>query len=172
MNDPLKRLRNNHYAINNAFQRLKDAVDSNIDVDIYVATGEMLLWIMTTSEWHLEHNEGYRQRRNKDKKGQLLFGLLHSYNLMKHNMEFITLHQKEGGFSFPFSFPVVFPPITVHWAKAGDLLVGKFESQKENYVKYIEGKEIIDTFKDVLFFLNQEKARYEQKKAVDNNETR
>ncbi|TMN21823.1 hypothetical protein [Lentibacillus cibarius] len=153
---PLRRLENNHYALKNAYHRLEKAIDLNHDQEIYAATGEVLLWVMTTNEWHQKHNKGYKPRRNKHENGQILSGLLHAYNSMKHNMDFIKIHKKEGGFSFPISFPLEIPPLTVHWMKAGEILEGKWPDQKKNYEKYIENKEIMGTFKLAIDYLNDE----------------
>ena len=149
---PLRRLENNHYALKNAYYRLKKAIDLNHDQEIYSATGEVLLWVMTTNEWHQKHNKGYKKRRNKDDNGQILFGLLHAYNSMKHNMDFIKIHKKEGGFSFPISFPLEIPPLTVNWMEEGEVLKGKQPDQKKNYEMYIEGKEVLDTFNLAMQF--------------------
>ncbi|WP_137744828.1 hypothetical protein [Robertmurraya siralis] len=157
--EAIKRLENNHYAANKAFQRLKDAIKSIDDQEIYAATGEVLLWVLTTDLWHKKYNMGYKRRKNNNKDGQLLFGLLHAYNCMKHNMDFIQIHSKEGGFEFPFEIPeegFEFLPITVHWMKAGEVLEGDWPEQKTNYERYIEGKEILSTFEIALEFLTTE----------------
>ncbi|MDX8359834.1 hypothetical protein [Cytobacillus sp. IB215316] len=152
----LKRLENNLYALNKAYQRLQKAIDLNHEQEIYTAIGETLLWTMTTNEWHQSHNPQYKRRRNKDENGQLLFGLLHAYNSMKHNMEFITIHTNEGGVQFPISFPLEIPPISVHWMPAGEILDGGGYKQKENYKRYIEGKDVLDSFKLAMDFLQSE----------------
>lgn len=113
--------------------------------------------IITTDTWHKEHGEtDYITRRDQDQDGVLLKGMIHAFNCVKHNMSFFQIHQKDGGFSFPISFPLAADPITVHWMPAGEILKGDYENQKKNYVKYIEGKEILDTFNQVLTFLNKE----------------
>lgn len=119
-------------------------------------------WVMTTNEWHLEHDRSYRQKRSRDKKGQILFGLLHAYNSMKHNMDFIKIHEGEGGFEFPFEIPeegFEILPITVHWINAEKVNEG-YENQVDNYKKYVEGKEVLETFEQSLCFLNGIKIKY------------
>lgn len=152
--NPMRRLENNHYALGKAYQRLKKAIDLNHDEEIYSATGEMLLWVMTTNEWHLKHNKEYRHNRNNSDSGRILFGLLHAYNSMKHNMIFVKIHEKEGGFTLPISFPLSAPPITVHWISAEKVNEG-YENQVDNYKKYVEGREILETFEQALSFLNE-----------------
>ncbi|MEC5422399.1 hypothetical protein QGM71_02700 [Virgibacillus sp. C22-A2] len=154
------RLKFNQYSSRTAYKRLKEGINTNNDHEIYAATGELLLWIMTTDEWHLEHGmEDYIDRRNKNKNGMLLNGMRHAYNMMKHNMGFFQIHQKEGGLKFPVRFPVNFK-ITVRWVVAGEVLNGTYPNQKQNYIKHLEGKEVIQTFSQVLTFLNVENQKF------------
>ncbi|OAB41430.1 hypothetical protein [Paenibacillus glacialis] len=155
----LRRLEYNRYALEKVYQRLQNAVDSNHEQEIYTALGETLLWIMTTDEWHLSHDPIYKERRDLDEKGQLLLGLKHAYNSMKHNMYFIKIHNKMGGAKFPISFPIKIPVITVHWMIADELMLGnkgKLGENYENYKRYIEEKEVLCTFELAMEFLNEE----------------
>lgn len=155
------RLSKNRYALKIAYQRLRSAIENNNDDEVYAATGELLMWVIATDEWHKEHGcDDYVERRDKSEDGVLLKGLLHAYNMMKHNMRFIQIHHKEGGFSFPITFPFSIPPVTVHWRLAGEVLNGKYDKQKQNYIKHIEGKEIIETFNTALTFLNYESSKF------------
>ncbi|MBD5637720.1 hypothetical protein HYI18_03720 [Clostridium botulinum] len=86
MNINIARLENNLYALNLAYGRLKKSIDSRVEVDIYATIGEVLIWVLTTDEWHLAFNYGYKIRRKSDSDGQVLFGLKHAYNLMKQSI--------------------------------------------------------------------------------------
>lgn len=157
--DPLRRLENNHYALEKARERLRAALESRNNKEIYTATGELLLWVLTTDEWHCKHyKKKYTDRRDNDVKGRTLPGLRHAYNAMKHDMNFITIHQKKGGLTFPFSFPLSFPPITVRWTSGDDLNV-RSESQAKRYKECLEGNEVSDTFDTVIEFLYSEYER-------------
>ena len=158
--DPLRRLENNHYALEKARDRLEVAIESRDNNEIYTATGELLLWVLTTDEWHKKHyKNAYEERRDNNEKGQLLLGLIHAYNSMKHNMNFIEIHQRKGGVNFAsFSFPLAFPPITVHWTTIGQLNEGGKRRIKD-YIDFIEGKEIISTFDTAIEFLYEEYER-------------
>lgn len=157
---PVRRLENNHYALEKSYQRLREAIGLNHDREIYAATGEVLLWVMTTDEWHIRHNNGYSGRKNSDTNGQVLHGLKHAYNCMKHNMDFIKIHKKEGGFTFPIFFPLSVPPLIVLWMKSEGYLKGERPQQEKNYVKYIEGKEVLTTFDVAISFLSEERKRF------------
>jgi|SRR5690625_1107495 len=154
------RLKFNRHASRTAYERLKVATNENDSHEIYTAIGELLLWVITTEEWHLAHGDkDYIKRRNEGK-GVLIKGLRHAYNMVKHNMDFINIHQKEGGLTFPLEFPESIPEITVVWMKAGEVLTGRHESQKDNYINFVEGKEVLKTFNRALTFLNGESYKY------------
>ena len=103
--------------------------------------------------------EDYKSRRNTDEGGEVLFGMRHAFNMLKHNMDFFQIHKKDGGFRFPMSFPLVIEKIRVVWMPAGESLTGKYPGQKENYIKYLEREEVLETFSKVITFLNKEYAR-------------
>lgn len=153
------RLKFNMYSYSTAYKRLTKAIEENNDHEIYAAIGELLLWVMTTHEWHKEHGaKEYQSKTRSDKRGMLLYGLAHAYNSMKHNMKLVVMHNKEEGFSFEkmdFS-NFDFRPFKFCWIKAGNLLEGKYPDQKKNYIEFIEGKEVLKTFQEVLSFLNRE----------------
>ena len=83
----------------------------------------------------------------------------HAFNCLKHNMSFFQIHHKEGGFEFPISFPLEIKEITILWMSVGDILNGEYENQKENYIKYLQGQEVIATFESAITFLNKEFAK-------------
>ena len=45
MDKRIKRLENNEYALELAYERLKKSLNSNQEKDIYSAIGELLLWV-------------------------------------------------------------------------------------------------------------------------------
>ncbi|WP_066307780.1 hypothetical protein [Bacillus sp. FJAT-29814] len=152
------RLKFNHYASITAFKRLEKAIEESNDHEIYSAIGELLLWVMTTHEWHKKHGlADYYNRAGQDEKGLLLFGLAHAYNSMKHNMKLFVIHNKIGLHFNNIDFNKIdFRPYAVRWIKAANLLDEGFPNQQKNYVDYIEDKDVLKTFNDVLIFLNNE----------------
>jgi hypothetical protein len=152
------RLKFNHYASRTAYKRLEKAVEEANDHEIYSAIGELLLWVLTTHEWHKEHGlTDYLKRAGQDEKGVLLFGLAHAYNSMKHNMKLFIIHNKTG-FNFnnlDFS-NLDFNPYAVRWVRAINLLDEGLPNQQKNYVRYIEDKDVLKTFNDAQIFLNKE----------------
>ncbi|MCF6461507.1 hypothetical protein [Clostridium sp. Cult3] len=160
MKDKIKRLKNNEYALRKAYSRLENSLENRNEKDIYSSIGELLLWVLTTDEWHIEHNDDkYKNRRNNDINGQVLSGLRYAYNLMKHNMDFYTIHREEGGMSFPISFPLDIPEITINWKTLNKDMESGYESQIRNYKKCIQGKTILETFDKAIKFLDEENRR-------------
>lgn len=157
----IKRLENNHYALDKAYERLKESIESNHDPEIYAATGELLLWVIAIDEWHrLESQKVYEDKRDNDADGVLLTGMRFAVNLIKHSMDFIQIHHKKGGFTFPATYPIIFNEIKVIWVEANNLPKSKYEKPKGKYINTIEGKEVLSTFDQAINFLRQESQRY------------
>lgn len=171
MIDKVKRLENNWYALNLAYERLKRAIDEylnqskrdNLEKDIYANIGELLLWVLTTDELLMKYyGKDYEDRRNNDENGKIIPGLRHAYNLMKHGMDFYVLHKREGGMHFPTEFPLSIPEVKVIWAFFNDNLRGKHKNQEENYKEYIQGKKVLETFDKAIKFLQGESERIKE----------
>lgn len=151
------RLKYNHKSLLDSFEKFYEASNEANNHKIYTSIGELLLWIMTSDEWHRVHGgENYSNLRSEDPEGKLLLGMAHAFNSFKHNMNFFKIHTKRGGMSFPISFPLVFKPVVIEWMEAGDILEGKHPNQKKNYIKYLEGKDVEETFRSVISFLSKE----------------
>lgn len=158
MNRAIERLDYNHRSMNKAYEKLRKAIEINDDQEIYEATGELLLWIISTDEWHKKWNNGYRKRKSRSEEGRYIYGLLHAYNSIKHNMNFIKIHRTNGGFTLPMTLPVKIEKITFHWIDSkGVLEEGRGDTIK-NYKKYIEGKELVPTLDSSIKFLNRERS--------------
>ncbi|RST59720.1 hypothetical protein D5F11_011500 [Siminovitchia terrae] len=154
------RLAFNNDSIRLSFQKLKEAIQSTDNQEVYTAIGELLLWVVTTDEWHIENGlADYKERKGKDEDGKILYGMRHAFNCLKHNMSFFQIHHKKGGLEYPITSPLETKEITILWMPAGNILNGKHESQKKNYIKYVEGREVVETFKSAITFLNKEFAK-------------
>lgn len=157
----IKRLENNHYAMDKAYERLKKSMETNHNQEIYAATGELLLWVVAIDEWHrLEKQKSYEDKRDNDDDGVVLTGMRFAINSIKHSMDFIQIHHKKGDSTFPTTFPTVFFKPEVIWTEARNIPKGKYEKQTEKYINAIEGKEVLPTFDQALNFLRQESQRY------------
>lgn len=161
-----KRLKFNQYAMNKAYERFERAIEDNDDNKVYASIGELLLWTISTEEWHKAHGDvRYKNRKDNSENGVLLYGIRFAYNAVKHNMSFIQISQKQGGFTFPITFPLSFGPIDIIWADNTNIEKMKDESskQRQNYINRFEKKVVLDTFNQVFTFLKEENKSYIQK---------
>ena len=150
------RLKLNHVASQSAYQRLITSFREQNDEVFYASTSELLMWIITTHDWHLKNsNPYYKHRMEKDENGVIIYGMRHAFNMMKHNMQFMQIHEKTSDLVLPFAMGSV-PRLIIVWMEAGDVLEGDKPRQKQNYIKHLQGKEIFNTFKKVLTFLDRE----------------
>jgi len=62
----------------------------------------------------------------------------------------ITKHQ--GGFTFPIHFPLVIPKREIVWSIIDN---GDKENQKRNYKKFLEGKDVVKTCKEMINILEK-----------------
>jgi len=157
------RLKSNHYACRIALKRLKSAVDENDNHEVYAGIGELLLWVITTEEWHLKYNNQsnkYRQEKNTSESGLIVYGLRHAHNMVKHNMQFFQIFNKSGRTSFnssTFNTTKINQSVEYRWMYAKNVLDtdDSKEVQIQNYIKYIQNKEIIGTFDRAITFLSK-----------------
>lgn len=162
--DPIKRLEYNHYAIDKSLERLKDALSRAIEKELYLEIGNLLLWVLTTDEWHCKNNTpGYTDRKKVDSKGILLFGLRHAYNLIKHDMKCIQLHRNhvESKLTFPLEIPeegFELGSIQVLWEENKEFK--GYDNQKKIYLEQMNGKYVLLAFEEAIQFLQNEKQYY------------
>lgn len=163
--ESIKRVKNTQYAIYRSLERLREALDHSNEKDIYMELGNTLLWIMYADDWlMLTEPDSYWKRRNNDKDGELLRGLRHAYNLIKHDSKCIRSHETnvEPKFSFPLEIPeegIELGVITFTWAENLEFQ-GDSETQRKIYHEKMVGKEIIDAFEKTLPYLEKEIQKY------------
>ncbi|WP_433771749.1 hypothetical protein [Bacillus wiedmannii] len=163
----VERLQRTEYALKISHERLTRAFrGTNDENKMYATLGETLLWIITTNDWHIEFNKKiYLMRQRNDIRGRVIFGLRHAYNMVKHNMNFIELHKTEAvpQFTFPVEPPVTFCLIKGLWKDISNIPCEvKYGNQKQKYIKYIQGKEILETVNQAIDFLLEENEKYKQ----------
>lgn len=154
------RLKLNQIAAQSAFERLRIAHNESNQLNFYAASTELLLWIITSHDWHIANGSNdYTKKCKQSIDGCLIYGMRHAFNMLKHNMNFMLLHEKTSNLRPPFKMGSV-PRVMYVWVKAGEVLNGKTPTQKENYIKHLEGKDIFLTFKRVMTFLEIESQQY------------
>ena len=161
MDNIINRLKNNEYAMMKSFDLLKEAIGNFDRREIYKYIGELLLWIITTEEWHLKHNENSYTESKQNEGNQIISGLRAAYNLVKHNMLFDYLHTESNGL---YAGENVFCGMglyctspTIIWDYFDSSIHElKYEKQAESYKKYLSGRNMILTFEKAVRFLEEE----------------
>lgn len=145
--EKIKRLRFNEEAMKVSLLRLKKAEQNHQDNEVYQSVAETLLWVETTKEWHTNINK--KSYFNYVKEKPIIKSTKLPYNLVKHNMDFVKFHQLEGGFNFPFTFPMEIRSFEAIWIDVDDNLHEKYEGIYEthvrNYKNFLEGENIYKT---------------------------
>lgn len=154
------RLKLNQVASQSAMARLATAHNEGNELNFYASSSELLMWIVASHDWHIQNGDSqYTERMSADPKGEIIYGMRHAFNLMKHKMDFMYIHEKTTDLVVPFSMGSVDTVIYL-WRKAGNELDGDRPKQKENYIKYLEGKEMFSTFRNAMEFLKEENDKY------------
>ncbi|NJP37928.1 hypothetical protein [Alkalicoccus luteus] len=154
----LSRLSTNHLAIKISYKRLEEAVENRDEEAVFISLSELLLWIITTEEWHKKYNRSVYFKERKEKGCiSLMKGIRHAYNAAKHDMELLKFTTTQGGFSFPMEFPMEFGRVKVIWEKSDVYNKFSYEEQLKGYQKCLEGKEIMATLTEIIEFLNKQR---------------
>ena len=77
-------------------------------------------------------------------------GLRYANNKLKHDPNVIQIYERTGGFTFPITFPLSIEKIEFKWGKIDVEKNPKYQHQYDNYVTYIDGKEIITLSQQAL----------------------
>lgn len=144
------RLNQNYNALNKSYKNLSEAMKNTERFqEIYIAIGEMLLWVITTNDW-FERNgdDDYRKRRKQSQKGRQILGIRYVFNRFKHNMDSINLHSTGFSTELIQNKEVKWMPVTMSDED--------FPSQFEHYKLYIQDKNVMKSFTDAVDFLRNE----------------
>lgn len=107
--------------------------------EIFFAVGTCLHWILD-----------YAERvdvRKQDK--EIISAFRYANNSLKHSIEVKRITEEIGGFEFPIEFPFESSAREVIWSITDD---GdkRWENQRNNYKKFLEGKNVNETCKNVI----------------------
>lgn len=154
------RLKLNQVASQNAMARLAQAHNESNELNFYASSSELLMWIVASHDWHIQNGDTqYENRMSTNSKGAIIYGMRHAFNMMKHKMDFMYIHEKTTDLVPPYYTDSV-ATIIYLWRKAGNELDGDKPRQKQNYIKYLEGKEMFSTFRNAMDFLTEENGNY------------
>ena len=131
------------------FTLLKKEIKSILAQNMYSEKERNRIFYLVGSCLH--HILDYAERSWVDEKGRSLISAFRfANNSLKHNIQVVEITKHEGGFSFPITFPLVMPEREIVWRIEAS---GKFENQEENYKKYLDGKNVIDTCGEAIEIL-------------------
>lgn len=127
------------YMLEEINEILDSTAYSNIERKrLFYACGSCLHWILDFAE-RIDISE-------KDR--EYISAFRFANNALKHDRDLFNFTEKTGGMSFPIVFPLVIPKKEIRWKKLDNN--GKFESQYNNYIKYLEKQPVIETYKKVI----------------------
>lgn len=135
------------YALNKSFEEMQIVIksaesDSNNDElkkEVNYRVGTFLHWLLDYYEW-LEKT--YIGKLNKDDIS-FFSGLRYANNKLKHDPNVIQIYECTGGMTFPITFPLSIEKIEFKWGKIDLEKNSKYQNQYNNYITYVDGKEII-----------------------------
>lgn len=136
--------------------------DKQNSISMVTALSELLMWICISDEWHKKNNNKdnyYETIKSRKFGGQYVKGIRYAFNLTKHDMSFIkligTVGKKEvfikGYFTEDYTTELI-------WLKVDPMVESdvKFENQRKNYQRYIEGESVVKTVNEACSFLVNE----------------
>ena len=146
------KLSNTIYAMNIAIDTLIKRIDSKEwnDNEIHYYLGTALLWTGLT----LEKIENSGIEFTIEEKGKTT-AFKGANNALKHLENLVKLDLTEYGFRFDEShWPLVFEQY-IRWGSVDNIKEIAHDYQKKAYKKYLEGKSIENTFKDIKEIINK-----------------
>lgn len=159
------------YGLREAHKRFhKNLKTQHNSLTITASLSELLFWINTADEWHFRNNNkqgSYKKRKQLTVGGQYIEGLRFAYNSLKHEMTFIKLIRPIGQKEFIKGYDLYMEDYSTDsiWLNVDNLIEEnlKYQKERENYQKYVEGKKVVKTvdeackFQENLYFEIKEK---------------
>lgn len=165
--EDMKRQVYNFKALSISYDDLKESLSKGNEFEIFKSISEALLWTISVNDWFYQYYGGwkgaYAQNNKGTKEGQVLIGLRHAYNSIKHNMLFDIIHDRTEGFTLSFTLPFTLGS-SVLWIEAGETLPADPNKTNEvcnkaKYEQHLERKEVLNTFRIAMDFLLEEKEK-------------
>ncbi|MCS1382712.1 hypothetical protein NXZ75_10960 [Lysinibacillus sphaericus] len=159
-----KRLENTYFSMSKSLTKLKEAISTGRDNEIYYELGNTLQWMMIAEEWIWKNDKTFYQKTNNHLDGKLLRGLRHAYNLVKHDYMCIQSHTAKviPKFTFPLIIPeegIELGEILFVWAK-NEEFQGDSKRQRDTYHNLLVDVNIIETIEQVKPYLEYEIKKY------------
>ena len=146
------------YALRQSYEEMKTIlIDAENDLNndelkkaVNYRVGTFLHWLVDSYD-RLE----LEQLADISKDDKSFFsGLHYANNKLKHDINTIKIYQRTGGFSFPTSFPLSIPAIEFKWCVYANEYNAKYLNQFNNYVRFIQDTDILQTSEKALSIID------------------
>ncbi len=139
------------YAMTESFKSMQEEIHRVLNLSNYTEEENNKLFLTVGTCLHSILDYADRVKIKKEDK-KLLSAFRYANNSLKHCIEVKDITKQNGGFSFPIQFPLVIPKKEVVWSIVDNGGEDK-KNQRNNYKKLLEGKEIIETCRNVIEIL-------------------
>lgn len=136
-----------------SFKNMQEEVHRILDISNFTEEEKNKLFLTVGVCLHsiLDYADRVKVKKADEK---LVSAFKYANNSLKHCIEVKDITKQSGGFSFPIHFTLVIPEKKVVWSIVDN--GGKErENQRNNYKKMLEGKDIIETCKNIIEILEK-----------------
>lgn len=144
------------YALRQSYEEMKTIlIDAENDLNNDELKKAVNYRVGTFLHWLIDSYERLEQLAIVSKDDKSFFsGLRYANNKLKHDANTIKIYQRTGGFSFPISFPLSIPVIEFKWCVYANEDNAKYLNQFNNYVRFIQDTDIIETAEKALLIID------------------
>lgn len=141
------------YSMKFSFEKMSSEIHRILNMTVYddEEKREIFFAVGTCLHWILDYTERV-DVREQDK--EIISAFRYANNSLKHSIEVKRITEEVGGFEFSIEFPFESSAREVIWSIVDD---GgkKWENQRKNYKKFLEGKNVNVTCKNVIELLER-----------------
>ena len=143
------------YAMTESFEKIQVEIYRILNMSAYTEKEKNELFLVVSSCLHYILDYADRVDIEKEHK-KLLSAYRYANNSLKHCIEVKEITDQKGGIVFPIHFPIEISERIIVWSiidNGGE----KVENQRNNYKKFLEGKDIVETCKYAIDILEKYK---------------
>lgn len=139
------------YAMIESFNKMQEEIHKILNISEYTEKERNQLFLVVGSCLHCILD--YAERIDiKEEDKSLLSAFRYANNSLKHCVEVKSITKHQGGFTFPIHFSLVIPVREIVWSIIDN---GDKENQKRNYKRFLEGKDVVKTCKEMINILEK-----------------
>lgn len=144
------------YALSKSYDEMKSTLQvAGEDLNNEELKKEVNYRVGTFLHWLINNYERLEQSADVSHEDKSFFsGLRYANNKLKHDINAIKVYQRTGGFSFPMTFPLSIEAIQFKWCEYKREINPNYENQFKNYVRFIQGNEILQISEKALSIIN------------------